>query len=114
MNDLKTLERAIKRLKDKMEIDHEYMDADDLGDLTVTICGLESMKQRIEHNNYVDQLEQFVDYLENALSDDDERNEWMSTPYVITQGKQSVTLCNCADVYDGLLTVLREHIKDIS
>lgn len=111
MNDLKTIESAIQRLETMLDINKDYMDADDQGNLQVTIDDLKHMARKIKYNNYIDQVKQFVDYMQTTLTDEDEQEEWLNTPYVITQGNHSVTIDNDADFYEGLLSLLKEHLS---
>lgn len=108
MNELKELSKAVNRLQAYYDCNHEFMDADDVGDLLTNIENLKIMY----HNMYVKQIDRFVDYLENAL-DVESDPSWLAEPYVITQGSKSVTIDNYADFYDGLVHLLKEHRQDI-
>lgn len=93
MNNVQTLEKAIKRLKDKMMIDHEYMDADDLGDLTTTIKGLEQMKE--EYSLY-------------TIAADDNYSD--DTKRMLCQTEMVKQLLNyCAFQHGAKITIVVEH-----
>lgn len=109
------LEAAINRLMGLAECNREVMDADDYGDLQVTIKELVHMKHEQEHIEYKEQLKSFVNYLEsgsNSGNDDEKWNAWVDTDYVITHGDQTVTVYNGADFYDGLYHLLKETLDD--
>ena len=109
------LEVVINRLMGLAECNREVMDADDYGDLQVTIKELVHMKHEQEYTEYKDQLKSFVDYLGsggNSGDNDDKWNAWVDTDYVITHGDQTVTVCNEADFCDGLYHLLKETLDD--
>lgn len=114
MNELKELLKAIERLQTLYDIIHEYMDADDLGDLLSNIEGLKKMY----HKAYKEQLTQFIQYLDNTWMDkmDDAAvwQKWTETPYIISHDGKSVIIDNYADFYDGLLVLLRDHLSDLA
>lgn len=109
MSNLKELLKAIDRLQDMYDCNHEVMDADDQGDLLSTIEGLKTMY----HNTYKKQVIQFIEYLHSTPDGDNEWKQWSEQPYTITHGNKSVVIDNYADVYDGLLTLLEDHLKDL-
>lgn len=115
MNNLKTIESALQRLEELYDINHEVMDAEDLGDLLTTIDELKFMQYEQERIEYKDQLKSFVDYLEsggNSGDDYEKWSAWVDTDYVITHGDQTVTVHNGADFYDGLYHLLKETLDD--
>lgn len=109
MNEMKELLKAIERLQTLYDINNEVMDADDQGDLLSNIEGL----KEIYHNTYKRQISQFIEYLHNTPEGDTEWRQWTEQPYTITHGSKSVVIDNYADVYDGLLTLLKDHLSDL-
>lgn len=106
---------AINRLMGLAEVNREYMDADDYGDLQATIRELVLMKHEHEYTEYKDQLKSFVDYLGsggNSGDDDEKWNAWVDADYVITHRDQTVTVYNGADFCDGLYNLLKETLDD--
>jgi uncharacterized protein YaaR (DUF327 family) len=111
------LQAALDRLEGYAEVNREYMDADDYGDLQATIKELHHMKNEAMVIEYKSQVKQFIDYLEGSLfdtqDDEDAWQKWTSMPYTITHGDKSVVIDNFAEVYDRLLHLLKEHYNDL-
>ena len=114
MNNLKTIESALQRLEALYDINHEVMDADDLGDLLTTIDELKVMQYEYNRELYVDQLIQFKSYLDlsSALPDERELQKWVEQPYTIIHGDHKVTIDNGADVYNYMVQMLQNEIDD--
>lgn len=109
------LQAAIDRLVSQAEVNREYMDADDYGDLQVTIKELIKMKNEALATEYRSQIQSFVDYLRDGCcdADGDEWDEWCQTPYTISHGDKQVTIDNGSEVYEGILKLLQDHMEDI-
>lgn len=109
------LQSAIDRLKGLAEVNGEYMDADDYGELLVTVKELTNMKLQASATEYRNQIESFVKYLNDgcASADGDEWDKWSQTPYIISHGDKQVTLDNMAEVYEGILKLLSDHLEEI-
>ena len=120
MNNLQTIESAIKRLKDKMMIDHEYMDADDLGDLTTTIKGLEQMRRELLCEEYKKKVTAFRDYVLSTMPEVDNDSQHCKTwddfyemKWTISFGDQQVILDNQADTWQPMVDLLTEHLEEL-
>lgn len=110
---VEAIDRAIQRLNDTLEINREFMDADDIGDLQATIEGLKQMSIIEKHKAYKKQLKDFIDYLNTGghSGDDDEKfQQWCDTDYVILHGDQRLDLCSTADVVSDLTCLLEDHL----
>lgn len=112
MKELKELSKAIDRLYGLYAVNHEVMEEDDVKDLLGTIDSLRAMHLA----KYKKQVKEFVDYLRNDFPDAGDNAAWskfVETPYVITHGDKTVIVENYADVYDGLFTLLKDHLEDL-
>lgn len=109
------LQAAIDRLKCLADCNRDVMDADDYGDLQVTIKELIVMKNEASATEYRGQIQGFVDYLRDGVveADGDEWHKWCQTPYVIQHGDKQVTIDNGSEVYEGFLKLLSDHLEEI-
>lgn len=114
MNKLETLERAIQRLRDYELVNSEVMDAEDLGELQVTIKELVKMKLEEDVKAYRKQVIDFKNYLNDMPEyNSDKWDEWCATPYVITHGEKSVMIENGATMYESIVQLLDDHLEEI-
>ena len=109
------LENAINRLMGLAEVNREFMDADDYGELQTTIKELVKMRHEKAHSEYRSQIKSFVDYLRDGVTaaDGDEWTDWCQTPYIITHGDKKVTVDNGPETYEGIISLLEDHLEDI-
>lgn len=110
-----TLDKAIKRLEGLKEVNHEFMDADDLGDLESTIEELNKMKDRAIFHDYKKQIKNFLAYMDDCVdaSKEEQFEEYTQTPFVITHGNKKVTIDCGAEVHEHIQLLLKEHLSEI-
>lgn len=117
MNNLKTIESAIRRLEAMYECNHEVMDADDQGDLLVTIKDLEYMRRDILHDEYKKKVSDFLNYVVSTMPDDSASNEeydrFYAMDFTIKFGDQELLLQNGADTYQPIVDMLKDHLEDL-
>lgn len=116
MKNLKTIESAIRRLEAMYDCNHEVMDADDCGDLLVTIKELELMRRQLLHDDYKEKVTAFRDYVFSTFpkgDDDKEYDDFYKLEWTIKFGDREVTLDNAAETYQPILEMLNGHIDEM-
>lgn len=115
MNQIVILERALDRLRMMEEMNRGHMDADDRGDLIITISEMSKLLDEYKCIEYRGQIENFKKQLTDGCveADGDEWNKWCQTPYTIIHGESKVTIENGSEVYEGILQLLDNHLKEI-
>lgn len=110
-----TLDKAIKRLEGLKEVNHEFMDADDLGDLETTIEELNKIKDRAIFHEYKKQIKSFLDYMADSIDTGNTARfeEYTQTPFLITHGNKKVTVDCCAEVHEHIEGLLKAHLSEI-
>lgn len=120
MDKLKTIESSIRRLEAIYVCNHEVMDADDQGDLLVTIKELKSMKRELLHNEYKEKVIAFRDYVLSTSPMVDCNNDtvelwdkFYELKWTVRFGDKEATLDNVAEVYQPIVDMLNDHIDEL-
>lgn len=120
MNDLKTIESAIRRLESMYDCNREVMDADDQGDLLVTIKDLEFMRRKLLHDEHKKNVTAFRDYVLSTMPSEDftgdEMKAWedfYELKWSIRFGDQEVTLENAANTWQPIVDMLNDYIEEM-
>ena len=117
MNNLKTIESAIQRLKAMYDCNYECMDADDSGDLLATIHELEQMKRDLMHDDYIKKITDFRDHVVSTMpestEDEDEHSlkaweDFYGLKWTISFAGKEVTLDNEAGTWQPIVEMLTD------
>ena len=120
MNNLKTIESAIQRLKAMYECNHEVMDADDSGDLLTTIHELEQMRRNLMHDNYIKEITDFRDHVVSTMPESTEEDEhslkawedFYELKWTISFAGKEVTLDNEAGTWQPIVDMLTDYLDN--
>ena len=121
MNNLKTIESAIQRLKAMYDCNHEVMDADDLGDLLTTIHELEQMKRNLLHDDYIKKITDFRDHVVSTMPESYEEEtdanlkaweDFYGLKWTISFAGKEVTLDNEAGTWQPIVDMLDNYLDN--
>lgn len=121
MNDIKTIERAIQRLKAMYDCNYECMDADDSGDLLATIHELEQMKRNLMHDNYSKEITDFRDHVVSTMPESTEKEDehslkawedFYELKWTISFAGKEVTLDNEAGTWQPIVDMLNNYLDN--
>ena len=121
MNNLKTIESAIQRLKAMYDCNHEVMDADDLGDLLTTIHELEQMKRNLLHDDYIKKVTDFRDHVVSTMPESYEEEtdanlkaweDFYGLKWTISFAGKEVTLDNEAGTWQPIVDMLDNYLDN--
>ena len=121
MNNLKTIESAIQRLKAMYECNHEVMDADDSGDLLTTIHELEQMRRNLMYDNYIKEITDFRDHVVSTMPESTEEEDehslkawedFYGLKWKISFAGKEVTLDNEAGTWQPIVDMLTDYLDN--
>ena len=121
MNNLKTIESAIQRLKAMYDCNHEVMDADDLGDLLTTIHELEQMRRSLMHDDYIKKITDFRDHVVSTMPESYEEEtdvnlkaweDFYGLKWTISFAGKEVTLDNEAGTWQPIVDMLDNYLDN--
>ena len=121
MNNLKTIESAIQRLKAMYDCNYESMDADDSGDLLVTIHELEQMKRNLLIDDYIKKVADFRDHVVSTMPESTEKEDEHSLKawedfyvlkWTISFAGKEVTLNNEAGTWQPIVDMLTNYLDN--
>ena len=121
MNNLKTIESAIQRLKAMYDCNYESMDADDSGDLLVTIHELEQMKRNLLIDDYIKKVTDFRDHVVSTMPESTEKEDECSLKawedfyglkWTISFAGKEVTLNNEAGTWQPIVDMLTNYLDN--
>ena len=121
MNNLKTIESAIQRLKAMYDCNHEIMDADDLGDLLTTIHELEQMRRNLMHDDYIKKITDFRDHVVSTMPESYEEEtdanlkaweDFYGLKWTISFAGKEVTLDNEAGTWQPIVDMLDNYLDN--
>ena len=121
MNNLKTIESAIQRLKAMYDCNHEVMDADDLGDLLTTIHELEQMRRNLIHDDYIKKITDFRDHVVSTMPESYEEEtdanlkaweDFYGLTWTISFAGKEVTLDNEAGTWQPIVDMLDNYLDN--
>ena len=121
MNNLKTIESAIQRLKAMYECNHEVMDADDSGDLLTTIPELEQMRRNLMPDNYIKEITDFRDHVVSTMPESTEEEDehslkawedFYGLKWTISFAGKEVTLDNEAGTWQPIVDMLTDYLDN--
>lgn len=119
MNDIKTIEKAMQRLKDMYDCNHEVMDADDSGDLLTTIDELAQLRRNLMHDNYIKEVTDFRDHVVSTMpestEDEDEHSlkaweDFYGLKWTISFAGKELTLVNEAGTWQPIVDMLNNYL----
>ena len=121
MNNLKTIESAIQRLKAMYDCNYESMDADDSGDLLVTIHELEQMKRNLLIDDYIKKVTDFRDHVVSTMPESTEEEDehslkawedFYGLKWTISFAGKEVTLDNEAGTWQPIVDMLTDYLDN--
>ena len=121
MNNLKTIESAIQRLKAMYDCNYECMDADDGGDLLTTIHELEQMRINLMHDNYIKEVTDFRDHVVSTMPESTEKEDehslkawedFYGLKWTISFAGKEVTLDNEAGTWQPIVDILTNYLHN--
>ena len=121
MNNLKTIESAIQRLKVMYDCNYECMDADDGGDLLTTIHELEQMRINLMHDNYIKEVTEFRDHVVSTMPESTEKEDehslkawedFYELKWTISFAGKEVTLDNEAGTWQPIVDMLTDYLDN--
>ena len=121
MNNLKTIESAIQRLKAMYDCNHEVMDADDLGDLLTTIHELKQMRRNLMHDDYIKKITDFRDHVVSTMPEPYEEEtdanlkaweDFYGLKWTISFAGKEVTLDNEAGTWQPIVDMLDNYLDN--
>ena len=121
MNNLKTIESAIQRLKAMYDCNYECMDADDSGDLLVTIHELEQIKRNLLHDDYIKKVTDFRDHVVSTMPESTEKEDehslkaWEDSyglKWTISFAGKEVTLDSEAGTWQPIVDMLTDYLDN--
>ena len=121
MNNPKTIESAIQRLKAMYDCNHEVMDADDLGDLLTTIHELEQMRRNLMHDDYIKKVTDFRDHVVSTMPESYEEEtdanlkaweDFYGLKWTISFAGKEVTLDNEAGTWQPIVDMLTAYLDN--
>ena len=121
MNNLKTIESAIQRLKAMYDCNHEVMDADDLGDLLTTIHELEQMRRNLIHDDYIKKITDFRDHVVSTMPESTEEEtdanlkaweDFYGLKWTISFAGKEVTLDTEAGTWQPIVDMLDNYLDN--
>lgn len=121
MNNLKTIESAIQRLKAMYDCNHEVMDADDSGDLLTTIDELTQLRINLMHDNYIKEVTDFRDHVVSTMPEsyeeetDDNLKAWedfYGLKWTISFAGKELTLVNEAGTWQPIVDMLNNYLDN--
>ena len=121
MNNLKTIESAIQRLKAMYDCNHEVMDADDLGDLLTTIHELEQMRRNLMHDDYIKKITDFRNHVVSTMPESYEEEtdanlkaweDFYGLKWTISFAGKEVTLDNEAGTWQPIVDMLDNYLDN--
>ena len=121
MNNLKTIESAIQRLKAMYDCNYECIDADDGGDLLTTIHELEQMRINLLHDNYIKEVTDFRDHVVSTTPESKEKEDehslkawedFYGLKWTISFAGKEVTLDNEAGTWQPIVDMLTDYLDN--
>lgn len=121
MNNLKTIESAIQRLKAMYDCNHEVMDADDSGDLLTTIDELAQLRINLMHDNYIKEITDFRDHVVSTMPESYEEEtdadlkaweDFYGLKWTISFAGKELTLANEAGTYQPIVDMLNNYLDN--
>lgn len=121
MNNLKTIESAIQRLKTMYDCNYEVMDADDSGDLLTTIHELEQMKRNLLYDDYIKKVTDFRDHVVSTMPESTEKEDehslkawedFYELKWTISFAGKEVTLNNEAGTWQPIVDMLTDYLDN--
>lgn len=119
MNDIKTIEKAMQRLRDMYDCNHEAMDADDSGDLLTTIDELAQLRINLMHDNYIKEITDFRDHVVSTMPESYEEEtdanlkaweDFYGLKWTISFAGKELTLANEAGTWQPIVDMLNNYL----
>lgn len=121
MNDIKTIEKAMQRLRDMYDCNYEVMDADDSGDLLTTIDELEQMKRDLLYDDYIKKITDFRDHVVSTMPESYEEEtdadlkaweDFYELKWTISFAGKELTLDNEAGTWQPIVDMLNNYLDN--
>lgn len=121
MNDIKTIEKAMQRLRDMYDCNHEVMDADDSGDLLTTIDELAQLRRNLMHDNYIKEITDFRDHVVSTMPESYEEEtdanlkaweDFYGLKWTISFAGKELTLDNEAGTWQPIVDMLDNYLDN--
>lgn len=121
MNDIKTIEKAMQRLRDMYDCNHEVMDADDSGDLLTTIDELAQLRRNLMHDNYIKEITDFRDHVVSTMPESYEEEtdanlkaweDFYGLKWTISFAGKELTLDNEAGTWQPIVDMLNNYLDN--
>lgn len=118
VDELQTLKDALSIVKDKLMIDRDVMEVEDIESMTKTIRDLNWIISQRSHEEYKKQLQDFKDHMnhtiDNGLVDDDSiREKFYDLEFEVTFNDKSITLQNSATVFNFIFKAVEEELDEL-
>ena len=121
MNGIKTIEKAMQRLRDMYDCNHDVMDAGDSGDLLITIDELAQLRRNLMHDNYIKEITDFRDHVVSTMPESYEEEtdanlkaweDFYGLKWTISFAGKELTLDNEAGTWQPIVDMLNNYLDN--